>query len=170
METKQTEKNVKEKPSGQEKSFRDRPMLDEKLIRIVSTDIPGNKKVYAGLTRIKGVSWSLANATCVSLKIDKDRKITSLSQDEIKSINDFLKKPTIKSYLMNRRKDFDDGTDKHLVTNDLDLRNDFDVKRLRKIKSNRGIRHAAKLPLRGQRTKAHFRKNRGKSGGIKKKS
>ena len=151
-----------------EKHDRNKPVLQEKLIRIMSTDIPGSKNIYAGLTRIKGVSWSISNATCLKLNIDKRKKILALSQDEIKSINEFLKKPELNSYLTNRRKDFDDGTDKHLVTNDLDLRNDFDVKRLRKIKSRRGIRHAAKLPLRGQRTKAHFRKNRGKSGGIKK--
>ncbi|PIN91030.1 30S ribosomal protein S13 [Candidatus Pacearchaeota archaeon CG10_big_fil_rev_8_21_14_0_10_32_14] len=151
-----------------EKHDRNKAVLQEKLIRIVSTDIPGSKKLYAGLTRIKGVSWSISNATCLILNIDKNKKIENLSQEEIKRINEFLKNPQLKGYLTNRRKDFDDGKDKHLVTNDLDLRNDFDIKRLRKIKSRRGIRHAAKLPLRGQRTKAHFRKNRGKSGGIKK--
>ena len=31
------------------------------------------------------------------------------------------------------------------------------------------MRHAAGLPTRGQRTKAHFRKNRPKGAGIKKK-
>jgi small subunit ribosomal protein S13 len=40
---------------------------------------------------------------------------------------------------------------------------------LRKIKSYRGLRHASNLPLRGQRTKSHFRKNRRKGSGIKKK-
>ena len=79
-----------------------------------------------------------------------------------------MKNPELPVFLINRRSDFDEGTNKHLVTNELELRKDFDIKRLRKIKSNRGIRHAAKLPLRGQRTKSHFRKNRGKSGGIKK--
>ena len=46
----------------------------------------------------------------------------------------------------------------------------FDIKRLKKIKSYRGIRHAANLPVRGQRTKSHFRSNRRKGTGIKKKS
>jgi len=40
------------------------------------------------------------------------------------------------------------------------LRREFDIKRLRKIKSYKGIRHAVGLPVRGQRTKANFRRNR----------
>ena len=52
----------------------------------------------------------------------------------------------------------------------LDLKKETDLKRLKKIKSYRGIRHAANLPLRGQRTKAHFRKNKQKGVGIKKKA
>jgi len=40
---------------------------------------------------------------------------------------------------------------------------------MKKIKSYKGIRHVAGLPVRGQRTKSHFRKNARKSGGIKKK-
>ena len=51
----------------------------------------------------------------------------------------------------------------------MDLKKDFDIKRLKKIKSYKGFRHSSKLPLRGQRTKGNFRKNRAKSVGIKKK-
>ena len=36
----------------------------ETLIRILSTDIPGDFTVYHGLTRIKGISWAFANAIC----------------------------------------------------------------------------------------------------------
>ena len=44
-----------------------------------------------------------------------------------------------------------------------------DVRRLQKIKSYRGLRHAANLPLRGQRTKSNFRRNKGKAVGVKRK-
>ena len=53
---------------------------------------------------------------------------------------------------------------------DLELARDFDIKRLKKIKSYRGIRHVAGLPTKGQRTRANFRKNKKKGAGIKKKS
>jgi len=141
----------------------------EKLVRILSEDIGGNMKLYAGLTKIKGVSWGLANAVCHSLKMDKNKVIGSLTPEEIKKISDFIKNPRIPSYLLNRRKDFETGHDKHLSGTDLELQRDFDIKRLKKIKSYRGLRHAAGQPVRGQRTKSHFRKNRPRGGGIKRK-
>lgn len=139
------------------------------LIRILSKDIPGNLGIYPGLIRIKGVSWAISSLTCKKLNLDKKRKIGSLSQEEIKKIEDFLKNPEIPEYLSNRRKDFETGEDKHLVGTNLDLKKEFDIKRLKKIKSYRGVRHAANLPLRGQRTKGNFRKNKQKGVGIKKK-
>jgi hypothetical protein len=44
------------------------------IIRILQTDIPGNKRVLTGLTYIKGVSWSICNALCKILKIDSQIK------------------------------------------------------------------------------------------------
>ena len=72
-------------------------------------------------------------------------------------------------YLLNRRSDFEEGEHKHLVGSDLELQKDFDIKRLKKIKSYRGFRHMSGLPSRGQRTKSNFRKNKAKGAGIKKK-
>ena len=77
-----------------------------------------------------------------------------------------MEDPKVPSFLKNRQNDFDGGKDKHLVGADLKLRKEFDIKRLRKIRSYRGIRHAVGLPVRGQRTKSNFRKNRKKSGSI----
>lgn len=142
---------------------------EEKIIRIMSKDIGGNMKIYVGLTKIKGVSWSFSNAVCKVLKIDKAKKIGSLSKDEIGKISDFIKNPDLPSYIINRRRDFETGKDRHLTGSDLELRNEFDIKRLRKIKSYKGYRHASKLTVRGQRTKGNFRKNRAKGVGIKKK-
>lgn len=142
---------------------------EEKIVRILSKDIEGKMKIYPGLTKIKGVSWTLANAVCTVLKIDKNRKIGSLTEEEIKKISEFVKNPKFPPHLYNRRKDFETGENKHLTGGDLELRTDFDIKRLKKIKSYRGYRHMSGLPLRGQRTKSHFRKNRSKGVGIKKK-
>ena len=71
--------------------------------------------------------------------------------------------------LLNRRHDFTSGEDKHLTGSDLELSKEIDIKRLKKIKNYKGLRHGSKLPLRGQRTKSNFRKNRRKGSGIKKK-
>ena len=142
---------------------------EERIVRILSKDIEGIMKVYPGLTKIKGVSWSLSNAICKALKIDKTKRIGTLTESEIAKISEFIKNPTVPEYLFNRRKDFDTGENQHLVGSDLDLKKEFDIKRLKKIKSYRGIRHAAGLPLRGQRNKSHFRTNRRRGSGIKKK-
>ncbi len=142
---------------------------EEKLIRILSKDIEGGLNVYVGLTKIKGISWSLSNAICQYLKLDKRRKIGSLTKEEIDKINDFIKHPKMPSYLLNRKMDIETGEDKHLIGTELELQKEFDIGRLKKIKSYRGSRHAAGLPSRGQRTKSHFRKNKKKGVGIKKK-
>ena len=152
-----------DKEKNQEKKY------EEKIVRILSKDIEGNMKIYPGLTKIKGVSWSLSNAVCKTLKIDKNKKIGSLSNDEIEKIIKFIKNPKIPEYLLNRRSDFKTNENKQLVSSDLELQKEFDIKRLKKIKSYRGYRHASNLPLRGQRTKSNFRKNKKKGAGIKKK-
>lgn len=139
---------------------------EEKLIRIASTDIPGNKSVYAGLTRIKGISWSISNAICRKLNIDKKRKIYTLSEEEIKKILDLINSGQLPGWLLNRKKDPETGKDRHLLISELDLQKEFDIKRLKKIKSYKGIRHLLGQPVRGQRTRSHFRR-KGPSVGVK---
>lgn len=139
----------------------------EMLIRIMGKDLPGSKKLYPSLTRIKGVSWALANAVCVKLSLNKDSRISELKKEDIVMLENFLKNAEIPSFMKNRRNDFDTGQDKHLVGVDLSMRNDFDIKRLKKIKSYRGLRHSLGLPSRGQRTRSHFR-GKGKAVGVKK--
>ena len=142
---------------------------EDRVVRLLSTDIEGKLLVYSGLTKIKGISWGMSNAICKALKLDKKKKIGALTDDDLKKISDFVKNPKIPGHLVNRRADFETGENKHLVGSDLDLRKEFDIKRLKKIFSYRGIRHTSKLPLRGQRTRSNFRKNRNRGVGIKKK-
>ena len=140
------------------------------IVRVESTDLEGNKPILHALNKIKGVSYTMANAICKILNLDKTKKTGLLSENEIKQIEDVLKEPTkhnIPSWLLNRQKDYDSGEDLHLTSSTLKLRKEFDIKRLRKIKSYRGFRHGAGLPSRGQRTKSNFRK--GKSVGVKRK-
>lgn len=140
-----------------------------RIVRIMQTDIPGEKQIAAGLTRIKGASWSFSSALCHKLKLNAKRNISSLNEDEIKKIEEFIKNPELPSFLLNRRNDLESGEDKHLMTTDLDLRKEFDIKRLKKIRSYRGLRHALGQPTRGQRTRGHFRE-KGKAMGVMKKS
>lgn len=143
---------------------------DVKMIRILQKDLRGDKTVYAGLTKVKGISWAFCNAMCIKLDIDKNTFIQDLTPEEIEKITAFVKNPTIPEFMKNRQNDVDTGEDKHLTGADLDLQREFDIKKMRKAKSYKGIRHGLKLPVRGQRTKSNFRKNRAKSGATVRKS
>jgi small subunit ribosomal protein S13 len=138
-----------------------------KIIRIMQTDVPGDKNLYTGLTRIKGVSWSISNALCIILKLDKTRKIETLSKEEIAKIEEALKEAKFPKFLLNRRNDFATGKDEHLFGTNLDMVKELDIKRLKKIRSWRGLRHVQGQPTRGQSTKAHFRSNRKRGVGLK---
>jgi len=136
----------------------------------VQTDIPGNKKLFVGLTYIKGVSWTISNAICKILKLDSNKRVSDLDKNEIEKITEFLKNPQLPEFLFNRRKDFETGEDSHLITNDLEIKKEFDIRRLKKIRSYRGLRHAFGHPTRGQRTKSNFRsKGKKKAVGVKSK-
>jgi len=142
-------------------------MYGEGFVRILDTDIPSEKSVYIGLTKIKGIGFTLSNAICNYLGINKFKKLKDLSEDEIKKLNDI---PSIvknlPSWLYNRRRDIETGNDSHLFGSKLDLTKEFDIRRLKKIKAYRGVRHSLGLPVRGQRTKSHFRK--GMAVGVQK--
>jgi small subunit ribosomal protein S13 len=149
---------------------RPEPEKTEMLVRIMSTDIPGSKNVFIGLTRIKGISFSMSNAICLLLKLDKKRKISTLTKEEIEQIRETIKNPNVPDYMKNRRNDFDNGETKHLTMTDLDLKKEFDIKRQKKTKSYKGVRHSRGLPVRGQRTKSHFRRaGKKKAVGVQKK-
>jgi len=70
--------------------------------------------------------------------------------------------------MKNRRSDPETGEEKHLVGTDLDMKKDFDIRRMKKIRSYRGIRHTSGLPVRGQRTRSNFRK-KGQAVAVKRK-
>ena len=62
--------------------------------------------------------------------------------------------------------------DKYTVEGELQRIVSGNIKRLKDIKSYRGLRHAANLPVRGQRTKTNARTRRGRKvtvGGTAKK-
>ena len=143
------------------------------LVRIANTDLHGEKPLAYALRNIKGVNFQFANAVCILAKIDKMKQTGDLSDEEIERIDNVIKSPLesgIPSWLVNRRRDYEDDQDKHLVTTDLIFTKDNDVKRMRKIKSYKGVRHSLGLPVRGQRTKSNFRKSKGKVMGVKRKA
>lgn len=165
------DKKSDKKDKGMDKEVKKPYVVErtEALIRIYGYDIPSSRNVYSGLTRIKGISWTISNAICIKTGIARSKKISELTRQEIDKIENFLDNLTVYDYLKNRRNDVETGKTEHLYGSDLDIKKEFDIKRLKKIKSYKGLRHSMKLPVRGQRTKSHFRSKK-VVGGIKKKT
>lgn len=140
------------------------------MVRLVDRTIPGTRVLQMALCDLKGVGFNMAHAICHVLKLDEKTKIGMLSDEEMQKIEDAVKNPLkykIPVWMLNRRKDYETGADLHLNSADLTFNVDNDIKRMKKIKSFKGMRHAAGQPVRGQSTKAHFR--HGSSLGVSKK-
>lgn len=150
-------------------------MTDEikHIVRIANTDVAGTKPLYLSLQKIKGVGENFSRAVCVLAKIDYMTITGTISDKQVEAIEKVLANPEgagVPKHFLNRLGDYETGEDMHLFTADLDYAKDQDIKKLRKIKSYRGLRHHWRLPLRGQRTGSNFRPNKGKGGAVKKKS
>lgn len=139
------------------------------LVRVANVDLDGKKPIYHALRKIKGVSFMMANAICRHAEIDLNKIAGTLNDQEIKKIQGVLENlDKFPLWILNRRKDIESGQDKHLITVKLKFAKENDIKRLQRNKTYRGLRHAAGLPVRGQRTKSHFR--HGKTIGVSKKA
>lgn len=131
------------------------------IVRIMGNDIPGDKKLLVGLRQIRGVGHNFATAILDLLKIDSNSSIGYLTDTQVQSIEKILTNPqsvNIPSWFLNRRKDVETGTDKHLLTSDIEFTVRNDIERERTIGSWRGYRHMYGLKVRGQRTRTTGRK------------
>ena len=128
------------------------------IIRLGDKDINGNIPIGHALTKPKGSSYMFANAVCKVLNLDTKKKCGAYPIQEIEKIEDAIRNPSkynIPTWLMNRRKDRETGEDKHILSADLDLTKQFDIRLVRKIKTHKGVRHAAgSKKVRGQSTKS----------------
>jgi len=150
-------------------------MADDKelkgIVRVIDKDVAGTVPIRHALAKGKGVSFMMANAICIALKLNPLKKVGYFSSEELKKIEDCARNPdkyNIPGWLFNRRKDPETGEDKHIVSANLDLTKTFDVRLKKKIKSYTGMRHAmGSKKVRGQRTKTCLRKSR--ALGVKRK-
>ncbi len=110
-------------------------------MRISGITIPDTKQLEYGLTAIHGVGRSRAISILKELNISATTKAVDLSTDEENSIRE-----KIESYSI-------EGDLKRTVASN--------IKRLKDIKSYKGMRHSRRLPVRGQRTKTNARTLKG---------
>ena len=131
----------------------------KEIVRIARTGIDGTKQVSKAITALKGVGDMYANAVADQLGYT-NQKIGDLSDEKIDEIEETIKNPeeaNVPQWLLNRRKDRDTGEDTHLIESDLELKEEFDIRRLKQTGTYRGWRHKIGLPVRGQKTKSSFR-------------
>ena len=94
-----------------------------------------------GLTALYGIGRSHAREILANAKISVDTRASELDSDKEERIRKLI--------------------NEYVTEEDLKRRTSSNIKRLKDIKSYRGIRHAKNLPVRGQRTKTNARTRKG---------
>jgi small subunit ribosomal protein S13 len=124
------------------------------MARIAGVVIPSEKQVQIALTYIYGVGPHFAQSILAAANVEPTTRVKDLTEAEEQRIREIIDR----DYTV-------EGDLQRLVTNN--------IKRLKDVNAYRGLRHKAKLPVRGQRTRTNARTRKGKSvavGGTQKKA
>ena len=117
------------------------------MARIAGVNIPTNKRVEIALSYIHGIGRTKATEICDKIGLPKERRVQELTDSEVIQIREII--------------DAD-----HIVEGDLRREVAMNIKRLMDLRSYRGLRHRAGLPVRGQRTSTNARTRKGKPKAI----
>ena len=63
------------------------------ILRIMGTDVEGTLKTIYAVTKVKGVSLSLANAILKKAGINPDLRVGYLTEAEVNRIEEIIKEP-----------------------------------------------------------------------------
>lgn len=110
-------------------------------MRIAGVTLPDNKQLAYSLPYIYGIGPTVARDILKKANIDPTRKGSDLSAEEEQTIRALAEGYTIEGELR-----------REVAQN---------IKRLKDIRCDRGVRHERRLPVRGQRTKTNSRTVRG---------
>ena len=129
------------------------------ILRLADSDIDGLSRIGMGLTSVKGVGARTAMAICEIAGVDKEKLGGHLNDEELQQIRDAIESyPTeVPLWMLNRQRDIETGDELHLFSMDVSMTQDDDIARLRATKAYRGLRHAARKRVRGQRTRSNGR-------------
>ncbi|ACF07275.1 30S ribosomal protein S13 [Metamycoplasma arthritidis] len=111
------------------------------MARVLNVEIPNKKRAVISLTYIFGIGKTLASQILKDANVDENKKVESLSEEELTRIREEAKK--------------------YVTEGDLRREINLNIKRLMEIKSYRGIRHRKGLPVRGQCTQKNARTRKG---------
>jgi small subunit ribosomal protein S13 len=112
------------------------------MARIAGIDLPKNKRGVIGLTYIYGIGRSTAVKVLETAGVDENIKVQDWNDDQLSAIREALNSIKVEGALRSEVQ--------------------LNIKRLMDIGCQRGIRHRAGLPLRGQRTKNNSRTRKGR--------
>ena len=112
------------------------------MARIAGIDLPKNKRGVIGLTYIYGIGRSTARKVLATSGVDENIKVQDWDDDQLGAIRNALNEIKVEGALRSEIQ--------------------LNIKRLMDIGCQRGIRHRAGLPLRGQRTKNNSRTRKGR--------
>jgi len=115
------------------------------MARIAGITLPPEKRIEIGLTYLFGIGRAKAIRILDEAKIDRNKKVKALSEDEVNSIRTIIE-------------------EKEKIEGDLRKDVQTDIKRLMDINCYRGMRHKRRLPVRGQRSKTNARTRKGSKG------
>lgn len=110
--------------------------------RLVGVDIPEQKRTEVALTYIYGIGKNNVGDILKRANVDPNKRAHSLSAEEINRLQRVLEKFNVEGNLRKQVRE--------------------NIQRLKRIGSYRGMRHAANLPSRGQRTRVNARTQRGR--------
>jgi len=160
-DAKKEAKKEKDKKQGQQRAVKkvDYGPDFKYIVRIANTDLDGTKMVEYALTGIKGVGIRMGTTIADLSGISRSEKIGKLNEQQIETLAKTVEELATKvpSWAVNRQFDWESGNDMHLVSSNVEIVLRDDLNRLKKIRSYRGLRHEAGLPVRGQRTRSHGR-------------
>lgn len=149
------------------------------IVRLVNTDLDGNKNIVIALAGVKGIGHRSAEIITKMAGIPKNVKIGDLPEEKTgeleKLIQDYSEK--VPHWMVNRQSDWSTGADLHLVGVEVDLYKRDDVNLMKMIRCYRGIRHEGGQKVRGQRSRSNGRsgltmgvvRKKEQPGGAKKK-
>lgn len=103
----------------------------------------------------------MGKAIVKAAEIEGTRRIGALDEEQVEELRKVLENPKkhgVPEFMLNRRKDYDSGENRHLLGGDIEMVEREDISREKDIQSRTGIRHQRGLPVRGQRTRSTGRK------------
>merc|ERR1712061_47615 len=133
------------------------------ILRVQNTNIDGNIKVTHAITSIRGMGRRFTDLVLKKAEVDRSKRAGRLTEAELEQIQTVMTQPKnfkIPVWFLNRRRDWKDGKDGQMTSNNLDNKLREDLECMKKIRLHRGIRHWWGLPVKGQKTKTSGRHGR----------